>query len=426
METNNKYDFTQRNAAIDILRALTVLLMIFVNDFWSVIGIPQWMQHAESGVDFLGLADVVYPIFLFVVGMSIPFAIENRFRKGLSGESTVLHIFARTFALLIMGAFTEQSLSTFAPDVVPYSKAVFKMLFVAGFFMIWNVYPKTENTTRKRIYTAIQIVGVLLLCYLAYNFRSIGREGAIVFFRGSYGILGGIGWAYLFCAFVYLFVRNNIKKIGFFWLGLLVLSMLRSRTIGDTQLFPAQAQLLSDLLGVAHVSSTTVLTMGGILFSLLIVRWTNIEVKKQVIYYVSLVVGMFIISLISHRFWIASKLSMSPPCILYCSTIAIATYGLLYWAVVNGKASWFNVIKAGGTATLSCYVMPYFLQSVFYTYIPIFSQGNYYKFVDFIMPESMQTDTSYMFFGIIKCLLWALICVWTTALLERYKVKLKI
>ena len=424
---SNKYDFSQRNAAIDILRALTVLLMIFVNDFWSVRGVPLWMRHAERGVDFLGLADVVYPIFLFVVGMSIPFAIESRFRKGLSGESTVLHIFARTFALLIMGAFTEQSLSTFAPGIVPYTKPVFKMLFVAGFFMIWNVYPKTDNITRKRIYTVIQIAGVLLLCYLAYFFRTAGREeGTVGYFRGSYGILGGIGWAYIVCAFVYLIVRNNLKTIFFFWLGFLLISMVRSRTIGGVQLLPPQAQLLTDLLSAAHVSSNTAMTMGGVLVSLLIVRWNNIEVKKQIIYFASLLVGLFIVSLISHKFWIAAKLGMTPSCMLYCSTIAIATYGLLHWAVVSGKAKWFNIIKAGGTATLSCYVMPYFLQSVFHTYIPVFTRNNYYKFVDFILPESMHTDMAYMFSGLIKCFVWALLCILITALLERYKVKLKI
>ncbi|MDR3134206.1 MAG: DUF5009 domain-containing protein, partial [Prevotellaceae bacterium] len=78
----NPVNFTQRNVAIDILRALTMLLMIFVNDLWTISGEPDWIGHAESHQDFLGLADVVFPCFLFVVGMSIPFAIERRFSKG--------------------------------------------------------------------------------------------------------------------------------------------------------------------------------------------------------------------------------------------------------------------------------------------------------------------------------------------------------
>jgi len=216
METSKNDFFYQRNPAIDILRALTVLLMIFVNDFWSVSGVPEWMKHAGRGEDFLGLADVVYPVFLFVVGMSIPFALENRYRKGLSAEGTVLHIFARFFALLVMGAFTDQTLSSMSRDAA-LTMPFWKLLMVPAFFLVWNTYPKTDKPVRY-LYIALQILGVLLLCYLAYVFRD--REGR--FFRGSYGILGSIGWAYLVCALIYIFVRNNVSKIFLFWLGFLV------------------------------------------------------------------------------------------------------------------------------------------------------------------------------------------------------------
>ena len=94
-----------RNLAIDMLRALTMTLMIFVNDFWKVHDVPQWMEHAKRGVDFMGLSDFVYPAFLFCVGMSVPYAIESRYCKGYSGESTAGHILLRTLSLLIMGAF---------------------------------------------------------------------------------------------------------------------------------------------------------------------------------------------------------------------------------------------------------------------------------------------------------------------------------
>ena len=63
-----------RIASIDILRALTMVLMIFVNDLWSLKDTPAWLGHVASGVDGIGLADTVFPAFLFIVGMSIPFA----------------------------------------------------------------------------------------------------------------------------------------------------------------------------------------------------------------------------------------------------------------------------------------------------------------------------------------------------------------
>ena len=95
----------QRISSIDILRALTMVLMIFVNDLWSLKGIPEWLEHVKSGVDGIGLADVVFPAFLFIVGLSLPFAIDNRRKKGDTQLQLITHVLARTIALLAMGVF---------------------------------------------------------------------------------------------------------------------------------------------------------------------------------------------------------------------------------------------------------------------------------------------------------------------------------
>jgi predicted acyltransferase len=374
------------------------------------------MQHSTRGVDFLGLADVVYPVFLFVVGMSIPFALENRFRKGLSCESTLLHMFARFFALLIMGAFTEQTLSM-GRDL-GMSVPIWKSLMVVGFFLVWNTYPKTDKKLTRHLYTALQIAGVLLLVYLAYVFRD--REGRLI--RGSYGILGSIGWAYLICALVYLFVRNNVPKIFFFWLGMLLYTMATmatNKTAEPFSLIPREAELLRNLVGsVARVSSTTVLTMGGVLFSLLLAKYAHLEVRKKILFYLSLTGIVFVFGFIAHQFWIVAKLGSTPTWVLYNSAIAIGVYGLLHWAVASGKAHWFNIIKAGGTATLACYVMPYFLQGFFYT----FKFGILPGSINQMLPAWAKTDIG----GLIKCFIWALLCILFTGLLERFKIKLKI
>jgi predicted acyltransferase len=94
-----------RIASIDILRALTMILMIFVNDLWSLAGIPQWLEHVSPGVDGIGLADVVFPAFLFIVGLSIPLAVDHRREKGDTDWQLVSHVLFRTVALLVMGVF---------------------------------------------------------------------------------------------------------------------------------------------------------------------------------------------------------------------------------------------------------------------------------------------------------------------------------
>ncbi len=128
-----------RLKSIDILRELTMLLMIFVNDLWSLSGIPGWLEHKAGNVDGMGLADVVFPVFLFIVGLSIPYAIRSRIKKGDSRIQVLRHIIERTLALLIMGVFMV-NLENIDPANSIISKPIWQILMTLAFFLIWNIY----------------------------------------------------------------------------------------------------------------------------------------------------------------------------------------------------------------------------------------------------------------------------------------------
>jgi heparan-alpha-glucosaminide N-acetyltransferase len=136
-----------RIESIDVFRAITMLLMIFVNDLWSLSGVPKWLEHAGADVDFLGLADTVFPAFLFIVGMSIPFAIRNRLKKGESKREILGHIFLRSGILLIMGIFTVNT-PTMNPEATGMSESWFQILMVIGFFLAWNIYPASTGNRK--------------------------------------------------------------------------------------------------------------------------------------------------------------------------------------------------------------------------------------------------------------------------------------
>ena len=92
-----------RIISIDALRGLVMLVMIFVNDLGRAGDIvPAWMKHyrGENGMTFV---DVVFPAFLFIVGMSIPFALGARINKGETRWRTFLHVAIRTLSLLFIG-----------------------------------------------------------------------------------------------------------------------------------------------------------------------------------------------------------------------------------------------------------------------------------------------------------------------------------
>lgn len=157
-----------RIASIDIFRAITMLCMIFVNDLWTLTDVPHWLEHAAPNEDFLGFSDIVFPSFLFVLGMSVPFAIENRIKKGESWLAILKHILIRTIALLIMGVFIVNTEAGISP-ASPISLSFFILLMVTAFFLIWNVYPKT-NGQKKYLYLGLQFMGIIILLCLAFTF----------------------------------------------------------------------------------------------------------------------------------------------------------------------------------------------------------------------------------------------------------------
>ena len=72
-----------------------MLVMIFVNDLAGVHGLPWWTYHMKANIDAMTYVDMVFPFFLFIVGLSIPLAIRARLKKNASVPALWLHIFIR-------------------------------------------------------------------------------------------------------------------------------------------------------------------------------------------------------------------------------------------------------------------------------------------------------------------------------------------
>src|SRR5688572_21053119 len=92
-----------RALAIDVFRGLTILVMIFVNDVASVRELPQWMMHMPPGRSGMTFVDVVFPAFLFIVGMAIPLAIDRRLDEGQPPIRLLGHVARRALALVWIG-----------------------------------------------------------------------------------------------------------------------------------------------------------------------------------------------------------------------------------------------------------------------------------------------------------------------------------
>ena len=50
-------------AAVDVFRALTMFLMLFVNDIPGLKNVPHWLMHAAADEDMLGFSDTIFRPF---------------------------------------------------------------------------------------------------------------------------------------------------------------------------------------------------------------------------------------------------------------------------------------------------------------------------------------------------------------------------
>ena len=389
MNTNTSH----RVGSIDIFRALTMFLMIFVNDFWTILNVPGWLQHARRAQDMLGLADIVFPSFLFAVGLSIPFAIEKRFTKGESHLKTGFHILLRSFALLFIGFILANATGRHHADSI-FSRPTFIMLTLAGIFLVWNLYPRAKDW-KKYLFIALQIIGVALLIYLMYIYRD--RRGEIMATRG-WAVLWIIGWCYLPCALVYFAARKRLIVHILVFLGLIACNIAGShRWLGFVDGFGAMQ----------------IYTMSGIIVSLLFTQYgtTTAGLKKILVIIAGAGVVFLISGFVARNFWIINKLRFTPTWVYFCTGISLLLYALIYWiAEMKGKDKWFNIIKPAGTATLTCYFVPYWVYAV------------YDAFPHVALPEVIRAQP----IGLIKSFVFALLVIWGTWLLGKIKIKLKI
>ncbi len=90
-----------RIVSLDAFRGLTIAAMILVNNPGSWSHVYQPLRHAEwHGLRF---ADLVFPFFLFIVGVSVAVSFGHRLEAGEEKRSLYLKIIRRALILFALG-----------------------------------------------------------------------------------------------------------------------------------------------------------------------------------------------------------------------------------------------------------------------------------------------------------------------------------
>src|SRR5580700_3068084 len=107
MPTNLSAAPAQRITSIDALRGFVMFTMIYVNDLDERLS-PPWMKHFH-GPNGMTFVDLVFPAFMFIVGLSIPIAMTIRLNKSDSPLVLFGHVLVRTLSLLAIGILMVNS-----------------------------------------------------------------------------------------------------------------------------------------------------------------------------------------------------------------------------------------------------------------------------------------------------------------------------
>jgi predicted acyltransferase len=160
----------KRLYSLDIFRGLTVALMILVNS----PGYQQsfaWAKH--SNWNGCTLADVVFPFFLFIVGMSIALAFSSLKSNANAIKKSTPIILKKTFVLLLIGIAFNLWSSHFSFDSLRYYGVLQRIAIcyaLASFIFL------STSLRKMAIIVALMLSGYWLsMLYMPLNGLEIGQ-----------------------------------------------------------------------------------------------------------------------------------------------------------------------------------------------------------------------------------------------------------
>jgi heparan-alpha-glucosaminide N-acetyltransferase len=394
-----------RIKSIDIFRGLTILTMIFVNDLAGVSNIPSWMKHAADGSNAMTFVDVVFPAFLFIVGMSIPLALQRRRDHGATTRQLCWHILSRYLGLLVLGFFMV-NMSQLNPALTGMSRSLWSLLFYAGVIAVW-VQPETRTGGGHIMRRLIRIAGFAMILLLAIIYRRGDAVSPGWMQPQWWGILGLIGWTYLVCSATYIVFGPNIPAFSAL-VALAVCSYIGGRAGAFEFLGPVNQVLwIGGHIG-GHVSIAGAGMIGGVLFSATSPAQTP---GARIRWIIALAIILIIAGCLLFPLYGISKNNATPAWSLFSAGTCCVVFLFLYWlADLRGLSRVFAFSEPAGTNPLLAYILP----DIFYSSLALFGISGLWG--------NMGDGLS----GLARSLIFALVVVWLTGRLSAIGMKLRL
>lgn len=310
----------KRILSVDIFRGITIAAMILVNTpgTWEHVYAP--FLHAP----WHGLTptDLIFPFFLFIVGMSITFAYTAKKQRGITGD-VYKKIISRTLKLILLG------------------------LFLTAFTIH---FPFIEKLATLRIPGVLQRIGVVFfiasLLFLNFNWKVL------------LGIFIGILILYWFLltqipingAAPLLTIDSNLPAV-------IDLNVLTSNHTYKPNYDPEG--ILSTLPSIAT-------SIFGMFLGMILLNKTS-EPKRKLIK----IIGIGVITLIIGYSWSQifplNKALWTSSFVLVTGGWACLVYAVIYYfADILGKSAWGMPAVIFGSNAITVYFLASFISTCFY------------------------------------------------------------
>jgi heparan-alpha-glucosaminide N-acetyltransferase len=366
-----------RVLSIDLLRGADVLLMLFVNEVAGVRDAPGFLLHKPPGADGMTITDVVFPAFLFITGLSIPFALGGRIRRGEPRAAVWRHVLTRTLALLVMGVLMVNVEVARGGGVLGVD--LWNALMTVGVVLVWQA-PTGEKGRGWE--GRLRALGIALLLVLALLYRTEGVSGLVQLRPHWWGILGLIGWAYLVASSLYLLVGERVgAHVG-------LVSLLYCLYLADDVGQVGALVALRPYLRVGHdLGSLAAVALSGTVLGLMLARHRREGASARAfvgpaLFFAAALAAAGLLLHTAHElhpaFIINKPLATPPWCLLSSALTAGAWIVLFVPADVWGWRRWPRVLTIGGQNALLAYFLAPFFLSFFALAAPAFGGTNPY------------------------------------------------
>jgi heparan-alpha-glucosaminide N-acetyltransferase len=396
-----------RVVSIDIFRGLTIMVMIFVNELAEVRGLPWWTYHAHANQDVMTYVDMVFPFFLFIVGMAMPLSIEQRLKRNASLPMLWLHVFIRSSSLIVLGLILAD-----AAKVDSYrtgiSGALWGLCALIFACLYLNVYPKSQRLSRFVGYLrAVGLIGVIVAFVIFRRTRPGGQAAWID--PGYPEILGLIGYTYFAAAVLYIPTRR------WRWAAPVWLVLSLALCVGTAAKVIVLPGYFRWYVWPFSNGAMVCLVTAGVLTSQIFFGLHPTANNRLATRNATLTAIAFALLALAAG-WLSvplgiSKIRATPAWVLWNIGAAVLAFTLLYWICDRrGHIAWASLVRPAGSNTLLTYLLPdlwYFLMgTVGLTYF--------------------DTHFAFGWTGVIKSVVFTLLMLAFASMLTRARIRLQL